>query len=239
MIGSLNDFRRQTFNFFCILLYSDYNCCLNERKDAMLTLILDTSTSIPFIALTKNHHLIDLLELPQKQQYSEYLFLSIRNLLEKQELELSNLERIAVGTGPGFYTGMRVGIATAKSFAFSLQIPLISFCSLSAFFPKQFGKFAILSDGKQKTAYVLKGEHTESGKQLSSDLKRVDLDQLPQELSDCSTILPLPNASFENSLAQHLPYGKWLQCQPHLDLNALLIQFNQGFEQFEPVYSEL
>lgn len=64
----------------------------------------------------------------QSDQYihSEKLHLFIEDCLKKAKLKPDALQAIAVGAGPGSYTGLRIGLSAAKGLAYSLQVPLIS-----------------------------------------------------------------------------------------------------------------
>ncbi len=70
--------------------------------------------------------------LPTLKGVSEVLTTEIEDLLEKAMIELEEIELIAVGTGPGSYTGTRVGIATAKGLAQGLNIPIVGINSFEA-----------------------------------------------------------------------------------------------------------
>jgi len=62
--------------------------------------------------------------------HSEKLHLFIADLLEAQNFNITKLDAIAVGAGPGSYTGLRIGLSSAKGIAFALGLPLISANSL-------------------------------------------------------------------------------------------------------------
>jgi tRNA threonylcarbamoyladenosine biosynthesis protein TsaB len=64
--------------------------------------------------------------------HSQRLLPLLQNMLDGAALELSALDMIAVTNGPGSFTGLRIGLATAKGLAETLQIPLLPVCTLDA-----------------------------------------------------------------------------------------------------------
>jgi len=96
-------------------------------------LCIETASTNCSVALAKNGNLLAL-----KEDYSngfshaERLHIFIRDILEENNMELSNLDAIAVSKGPGSYTGLRIGVSAAKGLCFSLGIPLISVSTLTA-----------------------------------------------------------------------------------------------------------
>ena len=67
-----------------------------------------------------------------QRQHAELLAPIIHNLLVDWALKPSDLTAIAVGTGPGPFTGLRIGLVTAETLAFALGIPVYGVCSLDA-----------------------------------------------------------------------------------------------------------
>lgn len=114
-------------------------------------LIIDTSGEQSFIALHVPEEALQVEYLPPFQQ-SQKLLPAIKNLLLSQTLDF-----IAVGIGPGSFTGTRVGVMTAKTLSFSLSLPLISFCSLKCYLPETDGPFTISISAKSQGFYTLKG----------------------------------------------------------------------------------
>lgn len=92
-----------------------------------LILSLETSTKSCSVAVSENTEILALVE-EQSDQYihSEKLHLFIEKALYKAGKNLKDIDAIAVGKGPGSYTGLRIGISAAKGFCFALSIPLIS-----------------------------------------------------------------------------------------------------------------
>ena len=64
--------------------------------------------------------------------HAEKLHVFIQEILEENNLKLSNLDAIAISKGPGSYTGLRIGVSAAKGLCFSLDIPLISVPTLTS-----------------------------------------------------------------------------------------------------------
>lgn len=95
----------------------------------MSCLIIDTSTERCILALVEGDRILSQRTFAHENTLSRTLLPSIQECLREQEKTMSALNLIAVGTGPGSYTGTRVGVAVAKSLAFGLNILVIPFCS--------------------------------------------------------------------------------------------------------------
>jgi len=95
-------------------------------------LIIDTALEEAIVALGKDGKIIG--ELTNKETHSHASFIqeAIANLLEGQQMAMTELDAIVVTLGPGSYTGLRVGLATAKGIAYALEKPLIGLSTLSA-----------------------------------------------------------------------------------------------------------
>jgi tRNA threonylcarbamoyladenosine biosynthesis protein TsaB len=94
---------------------------------------LETATTNCSVALSKNGVLVALKE-DNSANYShaEKLHVFIEELLEENSIGVSDLDAIAVSKGPGSYTGLRIGVSTAKGLCFSLEIPLIAIPTLTS-----------------------------------------------------------------------------------------------------------
>lgn len=119
-------------------------------------IIVDTSGPDSFVALSKNGRLLVEYLPPMKQ--SETLLPAIQKLLENEVIDF-----IAVGTGPGSFTGTRVGVMTAKTLAFAKNLPLLPFCSLMLYTPNKEGPFTIYTDALSGKCYALSGNRTKEG----------------------------------------------------------------------------
>ena len=94
---------------------------------------IETSTKACSVALHKNGELIVCREdVTANFSHSEKLLKFISELFSDEKLSISDLDAIAVSMGPGSYTGLRIGISTAKGLCYGLDIPLISISTLKA-----------------------------------------------------------------------------------------------------------
>lgn len=95
-------------------------------------LSIESSTKNCSVALFKEDQCLMLKEQVGEQFiHSEQLHLFVEEVLESQSFLVKNLDAIAVGSGPGSYTGLRIGLSSAKGLAYALGIPLISENGLS------------------------------------------------------------------------------------------------------------
>jgi len=96
----------------------------------MLTIAFDTSTKNLSVALYKDCALLDVMNFEgEGYVHSEKLLPFIQQVLTKNKFKLSELEAILLGTGPGSYTGLRIGASAAKALSFSLDIPVYGMSS--------------------------------------------------------------------------------------------------------------
>ena len=95
-----------------------------------LILSLETSTTICSAALHDDGKLLTTKELLTPQSASSQLAPIIVQLLKDSKISSKEIQAVAVASGPGSYTGLRIGVATAKGLCFALQIPLIAINTL-------------------------------------------------------------------------------------------------------------
>lgn len=95
-----------------------------------LILSFDTSTSHCSVALHRDGVLLDELSSPEKNAHAARLAVFCRDVLQQNSLEFNELSAVAVGAGPGSYTGLRIGVSLAKGICAAAGIPLISVSSL-------------------------------------------------------------------------------------------------------------
>ena len=93
-------------------------------------LCIDTAVVGASVCLAKNAEAIGLMQNPAPLESAAWIHAAIQQLLQEQGMAVSQLEAVAVSAGPGSYTGLRVGLATAKGLCYALNIPLITINTL-------------------------------------------------------------------------------------------------------------
>lgn len=96
-------------------------------------LCIETTTTNCSVSLSKEGACIALKELNSANySHSEKLHLFIEDVLKTANISVNDLSAIAVSKGPGSYTGLRIGVSSAKGLCFALNLPLISVDTLQA-----------------------------------------------------------------------------------------------------------
>lgn len=98
----------------------------------MPVLALETATLVSGVALATESALLAEWKLETTKTHSELLLPHIEMLLQAAQVEKQQLQAVAVSLGPGSFTGLRIGLATAKALAYALGIPLIGVPTLEA-----------------------------------------------------------------------------------------------------------
>lgn len=94
---------------------------------------IETSTKNCSVSISKNHEIIALQELNTGgYSHAEKLHPFIKKAISEANISINHLSAVAVSKGPGSYTGLRIGVSTAKGLCFALNIPLISTDTLKA-----------------------------------------------------------------------------------------------------------
>jgi tRNA threonylcarbamoyladenosine biosynthesis protein TsaB len=91
-----------------------------------LILNIDTATEMASISLCREGNPIALFKNNEQKEHAAWLHLAIAKMMQETGLGMSDLQAIAITSGPGSYTGLRVGMAAAKGFCYALGIPLIT-----------------------------------------------------------------------------------------------------------------
>ncbi|WP_321310769.1 tRNA (adenosine(37)-N6)-threonylcarbamoyltransferase complex dimerization subunit type 1 TsaB [Marinifilum fragile] len=97
-----------------------------------LLLNIETSTAICSVALGKDGNLLALKENKEGMKHASHLTVFIENILKENNLSTADLDGVAISMGPGSYTGLRIGVSTAKGICYGAGIPLIAVSTLQS-----------------------------------------------------------------------------------------------------------
>lgn len=95
-----------------------------------LILSIDTATALGSVSLAKEGKLLAAKTSDQQKDHAAWVHVAIRELMEESGYTLQQLSAVAVVAGPGSYTGLRVGMATAKGICYACRAPLITLNTL-------------------------------------------------------------------------------------------------------------
>jgi tRNA threonylcarbamoyladenosine biosynthesis protein TsaB len=95
-------------------------------------LAIETATLVSGVAVAEENKLLAELSLQTRLTHSEVLLPHIQKILAMTKLNKKDLSAVAVSIGPGSFTGLRIGLATAKTLAYALDIPLVGVPTLTS-----------------------------------------------------------------------------------------------------------
>jgi tRNA threonylcarbamoyl adenosine modification protein YeaZ len=150
----------------------------------VLLLALDTATPAVTVALHDGSALVAELSVVDPRRHGEVLAVLVDQVLRKAGAERGDLTAVAVGTGPGPYTGLRAGVVTACVLGSALQIRTDGICSLDVIAAQavasgQDSDFLVATDARRREVYWaryagdgerLAGPHVDKPADLSTDL---------------------------------------------------------------------
>ena len=212
----------------------------------MKILHIETSSRNCSVAISDGEKLLCLCEeVSENYKQSESLHTFVEWALEGAEISLKEIEAVSLGKGPGSYTGLRIGAASAKGFCYGLKVPLIAVNSLETmiepFLRQNYDVIIPLIDARRMEVYcaIFDGN---SGEMISGTEAKILDEQSFTELEGkkilfvgdgakkAKEILQLENADFVENI---YPSAKYL-------IKKSVEKFNrQDFEDvayFEPFY---
>ena len=97
-----------------------------------LILNIETSTAVCSVSLGKDGNLFAYKETKEGMNHATHLTVFIDCILKEKGLKPKDLDAVAVSMGPGSYTGLRIGVSTAKGICYGSSLPLIAVSTLQA-----------------------------------------------------------------------------------------------------------
>ena len=212
----------------------------------MKILHIETSSRNCSVAISDGEKLLCLCEeVSENYKQSESLHTFVEWALEGAEISLKDLDAVSLGKGPGSYTGLRIGAASAKGFCYGLKVPLIATNSLETmiepFLGKNYDVIIPLIDARRMEVYcaVFDGNSgemiTETEAKILDEKSFTELEGkkvlfVGDGAAKAKDILQISNAEFDANI---YPSAKYL-------IKKSVEKFNQkDFEDvayFEPFY---
>ncbi|MFH8748803.1 tRNA (adenosine(37)-N6)-threonylcarbamoyltransferase complex dimerization subunit type 1 TsaB [Streptomyces rimosus] len=121
----------------------------------MLLLALDTATPAVTVAVHDGSHVLAEERQVDARRHGELLLPAVDRALAEAGVKLDAVSDIVVGVGPGPYTGLRVGLVTAATFAAALDVPVHGLCTLDglAYAAGLDEPFVVATDARRKEVY--------------------------------------------------------------------------------------
>jgi tRNA threonylcarbamoyladenosine biosynthesis protein TsaB len=185
----------------------------------MLLLALDTATGKGSVALTDGGRLLGESSLESQGAYLTLLLPGIEALLKATGRRLEEVEAIGASAGPGHFTGLRIGVATAKALAWALEIPLVPVPTLevlAAQVPSQSQPLAVLLDAKRGEVFYGLYLSPEERPRLLAGPERLKVEDLPARLPPPPLMLTGPGLDAHRRFLQAaLPDLPWAPPEAH------------------------
>jgi tRNA threonylcarbamoyladenosine biosynthesis protein TsaB len=117
----------------------------------VLILAFDTATDVATVALVRGDEVLG-----ERSSRAVRVLKDAEELLEEAGLDSGDVDGVAVGTGPGSYTGLRMGLVTARTLSISLGVPVAGVSTLDALAAGAPGAVPVV-DGKRREVFTLVG----------------------------------------------------------------------------------
>ena len=152
----------------------------------MKILALDSSGLVASVALVEDETLLAEYTVNYKKTHSQTLLPMLNEIAQMIELDLKTIDAIAVAGGPGSFTGLRIGSATAKGLGLALDKPLVSVPTVDALAYNLYGSDAYICpimDARRNQVYT--GIYRFEGEKFTTVMEQVPLavDELAEKLN--------------------------------------------------------
>ena len=178
-----------------------------------MLLAFDTATPLVTVALHDGDRVVVEHSSERPMKHGEHLAPLIARAMADAGIVRQDLTAVAVGVGPGPFTGLRVGVVTARTLGFVLDIPVYGVCSLDAIALEVVGRgltpgsFLVATDARRKEVYLAS---------YDADARRLE-GPVVTKPAEVATEAPVAGAGpelypsdFPNSLAPTRPSAGWL-----------------------------
>jgi tRNA threonylcarbamoyl adenosine modification protein YeaZ len=173
-------------------------------------LAIDTASNICGVSILEDTNLICNMDISTSRTHSENLMPLIQKAFNTTKLSLSDISLICCDIGPGSFTGIRIGVATAKAFSDSINIPCSSVSSLEslAYSIKNNGLICSIIDCKNDNCYfalynLIDSKYLELIPPSANSLE--DVIKILRNYSETITFVGDGSIIYNSKLAQNIP----------------------------------
>ena len=212
-------------------------------------LSIDTAADICSVALGYDGELRDKMESAEDRSHAKLLTVLIQDILNKNGLQVADLDAIAVSEGPGSYTGLRIGVSAAKGICYVSKLPLIGISTLKTIAAGYLinnsasAKTVLLPmlDARRMEVYYAEYDHTLNEKIAATPLvvneesfkeydNKNEIVLLGSGAQKCSEVLSLNNAKYITEVPNKAEFMVGLAEQSFLKKEFVDVAY------FEPAY---
>lgn len=153
----------------------------------MKVLAIDTSSIVATAAIIDEQKLVCEYVLNHKKTHSQKLMPIIKEILNASELSVKDIDLFAVAIGPGSFTGLRIGVATAKALAHSANKPIVGVPTLDALaygIPYFKGIICPILDAKREQVYTAMYKWNNSRLERIGEYMALGIEELLEQLKE-------------------------------------------------------
>lgn len=150
----------------------------------MKILAIDTSTTHSSCAVMEDNNIVGDFSINQSMSHNEILLVMVDEMLKKLNIDIEDIDLFVAVTGPGSFTGIRIGVTVVKALAMALNKPIVAVNTLEAL------SFGVFSDKKKIPLIDARGERVYYGVYEGINNKNIvapallTIDELLEEFSD-------------------------------------------------------
>lgn len=150
----------------------------------MKILAIDTSTTHSSCAVMEDNNIVGDFSINQSMSHNEILLIMVDEMLKKLNIDIEDIDLFVAVTGPGSFTGIRIGVTVVKALAMALNKPIVAVNTLEAL------SFGVFSDKKKIPLIDARGERVYYG--IYEGINNINIvapalltiDELLEEISD-------------------------------------------------------
>lgn len=162
----------------------------------MITLFIDTSTTTLTVALIKDDKILEESTV-SSSEHSKHTMPEIEKLFKNNNIEPKSVNKIMVTNGPGSFTGIRIGVTIAKTYAWACNINIVPISTLKAYAlsKSNYDYYVPMIDARRNAVYA--GVYDKDYKEVIADTY-ISLDKLQEKVKDLNNICFISNDNIKN-----------------------------------------